>query len=60
MFGINECSICGGRGYNGVQSDKYGGTGYRERWDADDKLVKEFCDTCNGGGEIDVECSCRR
>lgn len=60
MWGVNECSVCGGRGYNRVKCDKCGGTGYREHWDSDDKLVKEFCDKCNGGGEIDIECSCRR
>ena len=54
MWGVNECSVYGGRGYNRARCDKCGGIGYREHWDSDDKLVKVFCDKFNGGGEIDV------
>jgi len=60
MFGINECSICGGRGYNRVPCDRCGGTGYREHLDSNGDCVREYCDKCNGGKEIDIECSCRK
>lgn len=60
MFGINECSICGGRGYNRVPCDRCGGTGYREHLDSNGDWVREYCDKCNGGKEIDIECSCRK
>ena len=60
MFGINECAICGGRGYNRVNCDRCGGTGYREHLDEHGNWVREYCDECGGDGKIDVECSCRR
>lgn len=59
MNGLNECSECGGRGYCRVRCDRCGGTGYREHYEGD-QLVQEFCDKCNGGGEIDIECACRK
>ena len=60
MLGINECSICDGRGYNRVPCYRCGGTGYREHLDSNGDLVSDFCDKCGGDGKIDILCSCRR
>ena len=58
--GLNECSICNGRGYVRVTCDRCYGTGYREHLDENGNWVRDYCDKCNGGREIDVECACRK
>ena len=59
--GINSvCPICNGRGYVLVKCERCYGLGYREHLDENGNLIRDYCDSCGGDGQIEKECSCRQ
>jgi len=60
MFGINNCSECGGTGYKWMPCKTCYGQGWREQLDDEGRWVRRDCPDCNGERGRHVECECRR